>query len=634
MTVTHVGATNAYSENWGAVFGKSNKKSTKKTAPKKKTAKTSPKKKAAVKKTSKKKAVKKSAKKKTPAAAKKKPAAVSLAATLLGRFKQQIDSLELIPSSGGRFELLLDGHLEYSKLQTGLFVLLGVTLRIHDLGHSLWLDELHTAWVVDGPLSEVAPRARIGNHSPAFFYVEWGIMRAFGLSELALRSLSVAASTAVMIVAAWAVWRWTASSLATIATSGLLAVDRLFIFYAQDARPYALLELVALLQLISLREVLQKAQRGWRVALVATSVAMLYLHYASALLLLAEAVFVGVSWYVSRGRRPVNYHPRTAMIDVACVIGLAIPLVPHVLQVASQRGNWAEFVPRPALIDFVTLFPLDVWLLYPALVAGLVHWWKHEPLPRSPSNLSQHRSLIVFLLGVFLILLVMAWGLTRIDLARVFLKRYLMIAAVAPIMATAIIGALLRPPRVQVAYFVTLVVGLAVSPLQTSAHSVLRNVYLNHSISGHAREDWRAAAEYVRKNRNHAAPVFVRSGFIECTEENLAETKWIPYGTAPLNNLYALADDESHLIPLTTPRPWDLIPQARQLLMSAGEGWIVLRGNTALADKTAAELENSLSPIGTWRVARLQTFSGRPGVTVFHLEQVGITGPDTTTFEP
>jgi len=44
-----------------------------------------------------------------------------LADTLLGRFKQQIESLELIPSSGGRFELSLDGILEYSKLETGAF---------------------------------------------------------------------------------------------------------------------------------------------------------------------------------------------------------------------------------------------------------------------------------------------------------------------------------------------------------------------------------------------------------------------------------------------------------------------------------------------------------------------------------
>ena len=40
---------------------------------------------------------------------------------ILEKFKQQVQSLELIPSSGGRFELELDGDLAYSKLDTGSF---------------------------------------------------------------------------------------------------------------------------------------------------------------------------------------------------------------------------------------------------------------------------------------------------------------------------------------------------------------------------------------------------------------------------------------------------------------------------------------------------------------------------------
>lgn len=40
---------------------------------------------------------------------------------MLNRFKQRIDNLELVPSNGGRFELSLDGQLEYSKLKTGEF---------------------------------------------------------------------------------------------------------------------------------------------------------------------------------------------------------------------------------------------------------------------------------------------------------------------------------------------------------------------------------------------------------------------------------------------------------------------------------------------------------------------------------
>jgi len=44
-----------------------------------------------------------------------------LAAKILGTFKQQMSALTLIPSDGGRFELVVDGDTIYSKLQTGTF---------------------------------------------------------------------------------------------------------------------------------------------------------------------------------------------------------------------------------------------------------------------------------------------------------------------------------------------------------------------------------------------------------------------------------------------------------------------------------------------------------------------------------
>ena len=36
-------------------------------------------------------------------------------------YKQKLEGLELVPSSGGCFELSLNGKLVYSKLQTGSF---------------------------------------------------------------------------------------------------------------------------------------------------------------------------------------------------------------------------------------------------------------------------------------------------------------------------------------------------------------------------------------------------------------------------------------------------------------------------------------------------------------------------------
>ena len=44
-----------------------------------------------------------------------------MASTLLTEYKQKLQSLELVPSDGGCFELTIDGELVYSKLDSGEF---------------------------------------------------------------------------------------------------------------------------------------------------------------------------------------------------------------------------------------------------------------------------------------------------------------------------------------------------------------------------------------------------------------------------------------------------------------------------------------------------------------------------------
>ncbi len=44
---------------------------------------------------------------------------MSLANDLLEEFEPEIESVALIPSDGGRFEVLVNDTLVYSKLQTG-----------------------------------------------------------------------------------------------------------------------------------------------------------------------------------------------------------------------------------------------------------------------------------------------------------------------------------------------------------------------------------------------------------------------------------------------------------------------------------------------------------------------------------
>jgi selenoprotein W-related protein len=55
---------------------------------------------------------------------------VSLANDLLKRFEPEIESITLIPSEGGRYEVTVNERLVYSKLQTGRHAEPGEVVRL------------------------------------------------------------------------------------------------------------------------------------------------------------------------------------------------------------------------------------------------------------------------------------------------------------------------------------------------------------------------------------------------------------------------------------------------------------------------------------------------------------------------
>jgi selenoprotein W-related protein len=55
---------------------------------------------------------------------------VSLAGELLKKFEPEIDSLTLMPSDEGRFEVSINGALLYSKLKTGRHAESGEVIKL------------------------------------------------------------------------------------------------------------------------------------------------------------------------------------------------------------------------------------------------------------------------------------------------------------------------------------------------------------------------------------------------------------------------------------------------------------------------------------------------------------------------
>ena len=124
-------------------------------------------------------------------------------------------------------------------------LLLGVWLRCSQAHESLWLDELHTSWVVADGAGQIADRARAGNQSPLYFDLVWCVVQLLGHHEWTLRLLSLVAGSGLILATYELVRRWSHSVTSGLLAALLVAVSRDCIFYAQEARPYALLQLSA-----------------------------------------------------------------------------------------------------------------------------------------------------------------------------------------------------------------------------------------------------------------------------------------------------------------------------------------------------------------------------------------------------
>src|SRR5262245_35983851 len=81
----------------------------------------------------------------------------------------------------------------WELLCLALILGLAAFLRLWQAGESLWIDELHTSWVVSGRFSEVMPRAAMGNQSPLYFWWMWLLVQLTGQSEWTLRLPSLVA---------------------------------------------------------------------------------------------------------------------------------------------------------------------------------------------------------------------------------------------------------------------------------------------------------------------------------------------------------------------------------------------------------------------------------------------------------
>jgi hypothetical protein len=202
---------------------------------------------------------------------------------------------------------------------------------------------------------------RLEGTPPLYYVLAYGWSELFGTGEVGLRSFSALVSTAVVPVTFLAA-RQVAAGRAALLAAGLVTVNPLLVWFAQEARAYSLLVLLSTAALLFF---LRRDLVAWSVA----SALGIATHYFAALLFVPQAIWLLVS---SRARRPV-------VLAAAAPVVVGAALAPLALRQTEQAGGDETEIaslglrlarlPKQFLVGFEV--PGELWLSAVAALAAL-----------------------------------------------------------------------------------------------------------------------------------------------------------------------------------------------------------------------------------------------------------------------
>ena len=255
-------------------------------------------------------------------------------------------------------------------------IVLALVLRVYRIGAlELWLDEAFSHYVATLP--NWFASILIDNNPPGYYLLLRGWVRIAGTTETSLRLLSALWGTAFVGLSIWA-GRELFSRAAGLWAGLIAALSPIQIYYAQEARVYALLDVLLLLSvLLAWRALSSNRLAHWFQLGLVFSLA-LYCHYLAVIALLPAAL---LAWTVSDRQRRVRY-----AVTAAASVTLFLPWLIRAFLFADRAAtgtSWIENVWKetPKLLAI----PLSLEIFALGSEPGLVPLWMHNfdraPLP-------------------------------------------------------------------------------------------------------------------------------------------------------------------------------------------------------------------------------------------------------------
>jgi mannosyltransferase len=200
---------------------------------------------------------------------------------------------------------------------------------------SYWPDEGYTILDINGSLGHVLDTIRRTESTPPLYFVlAWGWAKPFGTSEEGLRSLSALCGVLTVPVVAATAARL-AGRRAGLIAAAMVAANPFLIWFAQEARAYALLVLLAAIGFHLFVKLLDRPQRGTLVWWAVASALVLATHYYGVLIVAAEA-----GWLLGASRGvPDRRWPSKLVAAVVGVGAVGVALAP--LAIAQRNNSFA-----------------------------------------------------------------------------------------------------------------------------------------------------------------------------------------------------------------------------------------------------------------------------------------------------
>ncbi len=182
--------------------------------------------------------------------------------------------------------------------EAALFLLIlgaALALRCYEIGYGFDGDEVFSVNLAARSFSKTLEGALQDTpHPPLYYTLLHGWIKAFGSSEAAVRSLSVLFSGLALGVM-YGFFRRLLGFQTALTVLALLSLSPLFVYYGQQARPYALIIFLSACNLYAFVRVLERPRSRPRALLWAGSCAILM--YAQYLAVLSILLQVGLAFF-------------------------------------------------------------------------------------------------------------------------------------------------------------------------------------------------------------------------------------------------------------------------------------------------------------------------------------------------